>query len=224
MASRCIYVFPIVLDPVTSRINDEERQRRFEEENDKDRDGRNQQGNACCWWDELKSVRSQTLVKKVEWIVNTPVRRNSVIVAQTALKISEISVISAQGGTEIGLLVLDFENRLGAIRKNWNSWGEKCGNIRPGARVSCHSRDCTSVSHQERNAPFSQRPFDISRTRRKGSLIFDDDATVLSASASLTLDIGVFDTPCIGIHTCHAEFRSREKNHFHKNMSLRSSY
>lgn len=133
------------------------------------RNGRNEQTNGSCQRDELKSVRSQTLVKKVERIVNMPVRRNSVIVsivAQTGSRenLRDIGYLCTRhngirpAGAQFQKPVRRDPEKLKFLGR------EKCGNIRPGVRVSCHSRDCTSVSHQERNAPFSQRPFDISRT------------------------------------------------------------
>jgi len=81
MASRCTYAFPIVLYSVTSRINDEERKdgrKMIEMKNWKELAGKR-----LLLKRRAEKCRSQTLVKKVERIVNTPVRRNSVNVAQT---------------------------------------------------------------------------------------------------------------------------------------------
>lgn len=97
---------------------------------------------------------------------STPVRRYSVIVPITAQtrgwKSRRYRLSLRKVG--LGLPMLDFEKIRLEPEKLKFLGREKCGNIRPGVRVSCHSRDCTSVSHQERNALFSQRPLDISRT------------------------------------------------------------
>lgn len=157
----------MVVDEKRSSQEDNLRERRRKNERDEKR--KNERANGSCQRDKLKSARRQTLVKKVERIVNTPVRRSIVIVsivAQTGSRenLRDIGYLCTRRN-EIRPAGAQFRKPARRDPEKLKFLGrEKCWNIRPGVRVSCHSRDCTSVSHQERNAPFSQRPFDISRT------------------------------------------------------------
>jgi len=140
------------------------------------------------------------------------------------LKISEMPHLIPQNGTRFADAPIP---KIGSVRSEKieiprEKNAEICERACESAVIPVIARPSVirSGMRHSRNAPF-----DHSTARRKGSLIFDDDATVPSASAKLTFDIGRSTRYTLGFILATPNFAFAKSNDASPSskMSLRQS-